>query len=243
MPLYNESTTIVETLTSLRQALHAVGLTIEDFIVVDDCSTDLSVQKIQDLQSNEFPVRLYENLVNLGHGPTLVKALEIGLRSDAQFLIAIDSDGQFDPLQVAAASNWFLTNNYDLVECSRIKREDPLYRKFVTFLTKLLLWTRTHRLVPDANTPLRIYNMSKLSQLLCAVDHSSLIPNLHMSSISRKLGLNVGVFKVEFFAKAHGEAGTMFGAGTKNYLPTKRFVKFCFQSMKEWIATSFNTTR
>jgi dolichol-phosphate mannosyltransferase len=238
MPQFNEETIICSFLESLKTALEIQGIHLAKFICIDDKSTDGSVESLLSLASSGFPLEIKTNTVNLGHGPTTVRALFAGLDTNSDFVLAIDGDGQFNPSEVAEACKLALVNDFAVLECQRINREEPVFRKLVSLFTRVLISIRTHRMVADANTPLRIYKNTYLSEVINQIPTKSLIPNLHMSCISRSKDYKIGSHKVNFLTKISGEESTMFGRGRRKYLPSSRFVKFCFRAILEWLALS-----
>lgn len=238
MPQFNEVTIICSFLQSLKSSFEALDLQVIKFVCVDDKSTDGSVEALTSLVATGFPLEIKTNVNNLGHGPTTIRALFAGIDSNSDFVIAIDGDGQFDPSEVAKACKFALVNDFDVLECQRINRVDPVFRKLISFLTRVLIWIRTHQLIADANTPLRIYKQTYLSRVINQIPAKSLVPNLHMSCISRSEDYKIGSLKVNFLPKISGEESTMFGRGKRKYLPSSRFVKFCFRASLEWFTMS-----
>lgn len=238
MPQFNEETIICSFLQSLRTAFEVLEIHVTNFVCIDDNSTDRSVESLISLASSGFPLEIKTNAVNLGHGPTTVRALFAGLDTNSDFVLAIDGDGQFNPSEVAEACKFALINDFAVLECQRINREDPVFRKLVSFFTRVLILIRTHQIVADANTPLRIYKNTYLSEVINQIPTMSLIPNLHMGCISRSKDYKIGKHEVSFLKKNSGEESTMFGRNKRQYLPSSRFVKFCFRAALEWVALS-----
>ncbi len=238
MPLFNEEAVICTFLHSLKVSFEHFELNVTKFICVDDKSTDGSVESLNVLVSSGFPLEIRTNLVNLGHGPTTIRALLSGLDSNSDFVLAIDGDAQFNSKEVAEACKFAIESDFDVIECKRVNREDPIFRKIVSFLTRVLIFLRTHQIVADANTPLRIYKRTFLLEVLTQIPTMSLVPNLHMSCITRSTNYESGSFSVSFSQKASGEASTMFGRAKRGYLPSSRFIKFCYRASFEWISSS-----
>ena len=238
MPQFNEEAVICSFLQSLRTAFLVSGIQVTNFVCVDDKSTDGSVKSLISLASSGFPLEIKTNAVNLGHGPTTLRALFAGLDTNSDFVLAIDGDGQFNPSEVAEACKLALLNDFAVLECQRINREEPVFRKLVSLFTRVLILIRAHRIVADANTPLRIYKNTYLSEVIDQIPTMSLIPNLHMSCISRSNNYKIGTHKVNFLSKISGEESTMFGRGKRQYMPSSRFVTFCLRAALEWLALS-----
>jgi glycosyltransferase involved in cell wall biosynthesis len=232
MPAWNEEAGITDFLLELRKSL---GLSEILFIVVDDASTDNSIEKLQSLESSGFPLQIYRNSVNLGHGPSTLKALELGLSENPKYIISIDGDGQFLGEDVKRVFCLIQEGNCSIVEGIRISRGDPFYRKLVTRFTKALVFSKSFQIPRDANTPLRAYTRESLAILLQSVNDQSLIPNLMFSATSRRLKMSITQTDVKSIPRRGGdEIGSTWGQGFK-FLPTKRFLLFCLKAFKQWL--------
>jgi len=105
MPAWNEEEGIGLFLKEIESNLLDIGL---KFVVVDDKSTDKTVQVVEQLANNGMNITLIKNSINLGHGPSTLLALKAGLESGASTILAIDGDGQFLGTDLALALNKFL---------------------------------------------------------------------------------------------------------------------------------------
>ena len=108
MPAYNEESGIAEFISELNVHLKEWQ---PIFFVVDDCSKDQTANVAQSLVKQGVEIRVVSNEVNLGHGPSTVKALRLGLSIRPDFIVAIDGDGQFIGADVAKVINEFIRTN------------------------------------------------------------------------------------------------------------------------------------
>jgi polyprenyl-phospho-N-acetylgalactosaminyl synthase len=84
IPAFNEERVVRETvLRVLDTGAHVV--------VVDDCSTDRTVDRVVDL-----PIFLLGHVVNLGQGAALQTGIDFALAQGARFIVMFDADGQHD---------------------------------------------------------------------------------------------------------------------------------------------------
>jgi hypothetical protein len=155
----------------------------------------------------------------------------------------IDGDGHFDCIEVNNILNYFLMNTYEIVEGVRIHRTDPLFRRIVSSITRWLVARKSGVRPSDANTPLRLYKTETAKLLLTYIPRKSLIPNLHISSLTRSLPLKYKEFqikpyirlaRVELTNSPMQQIGTSWGPGI-NFLPNSKFIKFCIRSTFEWL--------
>lgn len=231
MPAYQEVGGIHSFLTELNQSL------IEwdpKFVVVDDCSSDKTGEVATDLNNFDIQVAVIRNDSNLGHGPSTIKALHLGLQSDADVVVAIDGDGQFLGDDVKQAVNVLLRSGVDVVEGSRTNRHDPLYRKVVSFVTRELVARKSGLRPRDANTPLRVYRKSTLGEILAAIPADAATPNLLISVFVRSAHLSYAELPVRSLPRrGQDQMGITWGK-TPRQIPSTRFVRFCFGAARQW---------
>lgn len=233
MPAWNEAEGIAEFIRELRNSLINSD---PQFYIVNDCSTDETMMEINKLKNLGIPVHLHNNSHNSGHGPSTVTALRLGLASQASIIISIDGDGQFTGPDVALIFSEISTGTYDLVEGNRINRNDPLYRQITSTITRHLIAFRTGMRPIDANTPLRAYRSTTLTELLQVIPPTTLIPNLLISTVSRKRNYKIGSVSVNSIPRrGSNQTGSTWGKTSAN-LPSKKFLKFCISAAFEWIS-------
>lgn len=236
MPAWNESEGIAGFLAELDLALSPWE---PHFVVVDDCSTDVTRETVETAAANGLKVTVVTNQVNRGHGPSTMRALGMGLESGADIVVALDGDGQFLGGDVAAVVRELTAGNWDVVEGVRTSRSGPAYRRVVTTGTRLLVWTRSHALPQDANTPLRAYRSATLASLLDVVPREAMTPNLIISVLCRRWAIRCAEVQVESRPRrGASEIGSTWGRGA--VLPSARFLRFCRAAAIEWIRTPTN---
>lgn len=238
MPAFNEAEGIGEFLQELNAELQ---LWNPAFTVVDDCSLDNTSEVVSALASAGVPVAVLRNPINSGHGPSTISALTAGLASESPYIVALDGDGQFSASDVRRVLETLASNEgIDIVEGVRSQRDDPWFRKSVSFGTQVLVWTRARQLPADANTPLRAYRRGALAQLLSGIPQNAMTPNLLVSVLSRRGPFTLAQVEVKSLPRrGASEVGTTWGRGSR-LLPSSRFVKFCWSAGKQWITMPSN---
>lgn len=242
MPAYNEAGRIENFIQELNQEIKGFELS---FIVVDDASSDSTYESLEVLASTGIDLTVEKNLVNQGHGPSTIKALTLAANQKPDCILMIDGDGHFDCIEVSNILNFFLMNSYEIVEGVRIHRTDPLFRRIVSSITRWLVARKSGVRPSDANTPLRLYKTETAKLLLTYIPKKSLIPNLHISSLTRSLPLKYKEFqikpyirlaRVELANPSMQQIETSWGPSI-NFLPNSKFIKFCIKSTFEWLKT------
>ena len=227
MPAFNEGEGIQGFLLEMQEVFDR---SIE-FVVVDDLSTDDTFAKLNTL-SSEIDIKILRNGHNLGHGPSTLRALQAGLDSGCDTIIAVDGDGQFSAQEIFGLYDFFSTNNFDVAEgVRRIRLNEPWFRSIASFVTRLVVRMKSKQIPQDANTPLRIYRANCLAKLLDGVQPLALTPNLMISIICRISDITIGEFHVTFFPRRGSSA---IGGSWKqkfHIVPSSRFLKFCVRSV------------
>jgi dolichol-phosphate mannosyltransferase len=232
MPCFNEAEGLEGFIEDLFNEL---DIYLSRIIIINDSSTDDSSYVISNLMAR-FPTIISQtNKVNFGHGPSTIIGMRVALETQSQYILTIDGDGQFLPLEIKKfiQGNPFL--DFDVLEGVRKQRKDPYFRKIVTFLVRVMVYISTKKFPPDANTPLRLYQRDALQKLLASIDPSSPTPNLRISILSRKLNLKIQ--QTEFTSvnrRGQSQTGTTWKS-KRDYLPSKRFLSFCFSAASKFL--------
>lgn len=133
MPAYNEEGNIATTIIDARKAAKLVA---EDYeiIVVDDGSTDRTLEVVAELERNDKNIKIVKHNKNLGYGA----AVKTGLKTcKKDWIFFTDSDGQFHYDELEKFVNH--RDKADLIIGYRRKRMDPFHRVFVAQVL-LKLW-------------------------------------------------------------------------------------------------------
>jgi dolichol-phosphate mannosyltransferase len=93
IPAHNEAAHITEVISSIPSG-------IESIIVVDDCSSDATVARVQELSDPR--VTLIQHQTNQGVGGATVSGYTQALKDGSDVAVKIDGDGQMDPLEIEA---------------------------------------------------------------------------------------------------------------------------------------------
>jgi len=162
IPAYNEEKTI-------RDVIESIPI-IEGFtnkiIVIDDGSTDNTAKEVK-----KTNVKLISNTKNYGLGFTFRKGLSEAIKEEADIIINLDADGQYDSKDILILLRKFLRDDLDLVIGSRFLNDKELGHnlikrlgnKFISiFISKILLRCKE---IYDVQSGYRILN-KKLAKFL-----------------------------------------------------------------------------
>lgn len=111
MPVYNEAATVAE---MVRRVLEQGP--VQELIIVDDCSSDATLEVLRKLASGEGRIRLFAHEVNRGKGA----ALRTGFKeARAEVVIVQDADLEYDPAEYGKLLKPILNGQADVVYGSR----------------------------------------------------------------------------------------------------------------------------
>ena len=130
-PCYNEQDNLENI---VAQTLSVAGKLDMDFeiIIVNDGSSDATGRIADEIAAKNSRVKVVHHRMNLGYGA----ALQSGFKTaTGNFIFYTDGDGQFDIREMPPLLS--LMEQYDIVSCYRINRQDSFLRKFNGFC-----WTK-----------------------------------------------------------------------------------------------------
>ncbi len=122
-PCYNEQDNITRVVEQALMVLEKLNADFE-VIIVDDGSSDSTGQIAEEIAGQEDRVKVVHHRTNLGYGA----ALQSGFKAATKELVFYtDGDGQFDINEMPPLLR--LIEQYDIVSCYRLDRQDNLIRK------------------------------------------------------------------------------------------------------------------
>ena len=231
-PVYNES-------RSLRRNMQDIILGLEyfdcEFILIDDASTDSTLKILEELKVVYPNIMIHKNVTNLGHGPTVVKGLQLALNQKPSIVICSDSDGEVKVADFLEAIHVFQDSSIQLLEGVRKQRSSDPIRFIASAVARVLVRIKSGSSSMDANTPFRAYRPDVLETLLSSIPQSTLIPNIWISIHTRKLGLKLS--HIDLYPKEPIQSAFLGSSWTgKTKLASRiKFVRFAFKSFFQTI--------
>ncbi len=225
MPAYNEEAAIEKTVLDCREKI-LNRFSQGEIIVVEDCSTDATRNILKKLSGSVPGLVLLLNDRNMGHGPSMIRGLNA---SKHEYIFCTDSDGQQDP-----AEFWRLfplIQEAHVVTGIREEREDPEYRKILSWFTNSLARWIFNCPYRDLNIPFKLFTRPGLEAILPHVPSDSMIPSILIMLTAHKLGLNLKQVEVTHFARTTGKCS----------LPGPKLAIFCIKALTELLKFRFET--
>lgn len=227
-PCFNESEGIVQYVKEIRQ--HISDSLI---IIVDDCSTDATLEQLLILQKEIGNLIVLNNKVNIGHGMSSVRAWSEAIKFESEGILSLDGDGQIAGDELAKALIYFNQSNTDVLECVRTQRCDPWFRKLITNALKLLVLVKSGKFSKDANTPVRVYKKDILGEIVKLIPEKSLTPNLFISIHIRKTKTKYSDFRIITRDRlGENKVGTTWNT-KRSLVPSKKLLQFCAMAIKQ----------
>ena len=160
LPAYNAAPTLEKTYKEIPFDI------VDDVIMVDDASTDNTVKVAKELN---IPTFIHEQ--NLGYGGNQKTCYKQALKRDADVVIMLHPDYQYEPKLIGAMASLVAIGQYDLVLASRIisgssvKNGMPLYKyisnRLLTLFENILLGKK----ISEYHTGYRAFSKKLLENL------------------------------------------------------------------------------
>ncbi|WP_029035377.1 glycosyltransferase family 2 protein [Salinimicrobium terrae] len=162
LPALNEEKDIIEVIKSLPKKIS--GVAEVEILVIDDGSTD----RTRELCLKE-KVSVVSHVVNRGVGLAFQTAVNYALEAEADILVSIDADGQFDANQIKDLVLPILERKADFCTGNRFKHGKPENMPYIKFwgnsqISRLVSFISGVRIY-DASCGFRAYSRESLYSL------------------------------------------------------------------------------
>lgn len=176
IPVYNEEESLKPLIDDWRTLLNTMSLDYQ-FVLIDDGSTDRSLEILQTYQRTSPDIVVY-NQINAGHGPAILSGYNT---CTAQWILQIDSDHQLKP--DAFPLFWQARGQYDLLLGERREKYAAPARRFISLASRSLLRSLFGDHGPrDVNCPYRLFRGPALHQALPHIPPHSFAPNVLLTA-------------------------------------------------------------
>lgn len=128
MPAFNEAANLDGVVGRAYEFFDGMGISERAIIVVDDGSTDSTPTALADIASRH-PIEVVTHETNRGYGRALRSGFEAALATGHEWIAYCDSDGQFDPADLAMLMVAAHSHKVNVVLGIRVKRADNLARR------------------------------------------------------------------------------------------------------------------
>jgi len=223
MPAYNEAANIEDVIKQwhpVAEKINAEG-NICRVVIANDGSKDNTWNMLSELRQ-KYQYLAPVNKPNSGHGATVLYLYRYAIAEGADYVFQTDSDGQTLPEEFWQM--WENREKYDFQIGTRGGRQDGVSRVLVTKTLRFVVWIMFHVWVKDANTPFRLMNAQKLSEVMTLIPEDFFLANVAVSAIAVKQNRNIGWYPITFRPRQGGV----------NSINMKRIIKIGWKALGDF---------
>lgn len=160
LPVFNE-------VKSVCQVLDEVAQYSDDILVVDDGSTDGTLELLRQRKD----IILLEHKANRGYGGALISAFDYAVEHDYEVVVTIDCDGQHEPQRIRQFVSAVASTGADIISGSRYLKSfsgdaiPPEERRAINVKVTRLLNERLGYKLTDAFCGFKAYRVDSVSKL------------------------------------------------------------------------------
>lgn len=163
IPAYNEEEKIGQTIKRIPRSFEGISEVLVQ--VIDDGSRDRTIEVSRE-SGADF---VYSNGVNRGVGKTFRHAVERALENQADIMVNIDADGQFDPTDIEQLIRPILNQSADMVSADRFTKSSaeniPWIKNILNRFAARLIGGFMNTEIPDLTCGFRAHSRETLLRL------------------------------------------------------------------------------
>jgi len=172
MPVYNEEACICDVLDTWLTELGRLNISFM-LIVLNDGSKDHTADALEKYSSAANITII--NKQNSGHGPTILQGYKLAVKNSA-WVFQVDSDNEMEARHFEKA--WNQRKGQDAVIGIRDGRIQPLPRKVISAVSRLIVRVFYGSGIVDANCPFRLIKADILRPILDIIPENTFAPNV-----------------------------------------------------------------
>ena len=222
IPVYNEENNIEKLLLDIIKS----GLydSLENILIVDDCSIDNTYGKIINLSKIYPKVIFKRNNVNMGQSYSINLAAKV---LKEEILITMDGDCQNDPKDAIKLLKAYKDNpNVYLVGGIRVKRRDSFFKKIASKIANSVRKKILNDNCDDSGCALKVFNRKQFLTFPFFNGIHRFLPALFKGFEMRTMFLEVNHFPREFGNSKYGILDRLFIGIIDTYKVKKIIKKF-----------------
>jgi len=194
VPMMNEQDNVAPLFQAVREALKDIDY---EFILVDDGSTDKTVEKMKELADERTKILVFNR--NSGQTQAMAAGIEV---AQGELIATIDGDLQNDPTDIPLMIEKLESENWDVVAGRRLKRQDGIFlRKIPSKIANWIIRKTTKVYLNDYGCTLKVYKSNVAKNLGLYGELHRFIPVL-----AKMYGAKIVEMDVKHHARIHGES-------------------------------------
>ncbi|MGM0613693.1 MAG: glycosyltransferase family 2 protein [Bacteroidota bacterium] len=221
MPVYNEEEIIETVVKDWHDQLTKLNIDF-DIHAYNDGSKDGTLDILNSI-SSDYKQLVVHDKRNSGHGPTILKGYKDN--QDYEWLFQIDSDNELKAKHFHLL--WDDRANYDFMLGARDNRSQPLPRRVISAVSRMVVRVLYSNKVHDVNAPYRLMNNNLMREYICTIPDHYFAPNVVVSGIAGYINARVKEVKVPHEDRQTGEVSIkkwkLFMSACKSFVQTFQF--------------------
>lgn len=186
IPVFNEEDNLIELRTRLVKTLEGLGRPFE-VILVDDGSSDKSLDLLKEFTSEDNRIRVVEFNRNYGQHAAVFAGFA---KARGEAIVTLDADLQNPPEEIPKLLAK-IDEDFDVAGGNRKNRKDPLFRKIGSWFINRMTRRATGIRMKDYGCMLRAYKREVVDAMLQCKEISTFIPVLATMFAKRVIDVDV----------------------------------------------------
>ena len=228
IPAYNEEGVIGNVITDWHKELERMDIDFK-IHVYNDGSKDATSRILKEAASTHKNIVPHDK-ENSGHGPTVIRGYRENIESEWMF--QVDSDDEMSPESFEEL--WKKREEHDFLIGERLRSQQPLSRKIVSLISRLVVWVLYGTRVYDVNSPFRLMRNEKIRNIISMLPQDLFAPNVIISGMVSLMDLRVYRCEVSRKQRTTGEVSIqkwkLLKAAMQSFLQT---ILFRFRLQKD----------
>ncbi len=222
IPAYNEEEIIGYVVKDWHSKLTSLKINFK-LVVYDDGSQDNTYSIIEKVAKEHINI-VAETKKNSGHGPTILKGYKNYL-DNAKWIFQVDADNEMSSKNFNLL--WDKRDEFDFLIGSRDNRQQPLSRKLVSLISRMIINLFYGSSIKDVNSPYRLMKSLKFKRLFLQIPNNTFAPNLIISGYVSLSNLKYYQVKIKHDNRVTGKVSIkkwkLFKAAFRSMLQTVKF--------------------
>lgn len=206
IPAYNEEMRISSSLMKIKKYFFNKKYKYE-IIIVDDGSTDRTVDKVNESANGIRNIKLLKNCVNRGKGYTVKRGMMV---AQGRYVIFSDADLSTPLYELENLISW-IKKGYDIVVASRgmkesdVKVHQPFYRESMGKVFNLLVQLIVFRGIKDTQCGFKCFKNGIIEKIFSRQRLNRFSFDVEILYIAKKMGCMVKEVPVSWFNHPHSK--------------------------------------